>query len=94
MTELQGITQALRQLGVDADIVKMVRARTRMGHAPKITTGIMERLRYVAGINGKAVLVLSKKGRYSVFTPEGIAALSANAKKNQPWKSRKSKIVH
>lgn len=83
--ELLGITQKLRSMGVEPSVLRMVRAGVRNAQAPKLDDVVIDRLREEISQNHRAILVLGRNGGYSVFSPEGHAALCANAKRNKPW---------
>ena len=78
----------LRGLGVNAAVLKLGRADLKKVQAPPLDEAVQERLREEIGTHQRAVLVLSRDGKgYSVFSPEGHAALRASARRNKPWMS-------
>ena len=86
-TKMVEVISTLRALDVGPTILKMVRADLKKAKAPEIDADVQERLREECSDNGRALLVLGKDGKsYSVFSPEGHAALRASARKHQPWK--------
>lgn len=87
-TEMLG---QLRTLGVNASVLKMVRADLRKTQAPPLDEAVINRLLEEVGNKRKALLVLGRKGHYSVFSPEGHEALCASTRKNKPWASARGK---
>jgi hypothetical protein len=57
-------------------------------NAPRIGRKIQARIRSKVNDIGRAVIVLSSSGIYRVYGPQGIAAMSENAKKTKPWTMR------
>lgn len=88
MTEIQGIAKRLKKLGVDPAVVKLVRNGDKMPKAPGIDKHIVERLAHCVLQHGRAVLMLSKKGSYSVFSVDGINAIREAALRSKPWEFR------
>lgn len=88
-TEMVGLTEKLRELGVDPSILKMVKKDLRKVHAPMLGEAVIDRLREEVSLHRKALLVMGRNGHYSVFSPEGHAALRASAKRNKPWEGRR-----
>jgi len=95
-TQMIEITQTLRSLGVPPSVLKTVRESVSHAQAPDIDATVIGRLREEVSAHKRAILVLGKNGGYSVFSPEGHAALRASARKNQPWKmasKKRSKVT-
>lgn len=90
-TQMMGITKKLRSLGVDPDVLRMIRASVRKARAPQLTDAVIGRLRDEVSTHRRAILVLGRKGGYSVFSADGHAALCASTKRNKPWVSRYKK---
>ena len=85
---INDIADQLRDIGIDKRIIRLVRKDARKVKAPDIHAEIINRMKQVVYSSGKAVLVLSKRGRYSVYTMDGIESLSRSAKEHKPWMSR------
>lgn len=75
-------------MGVEQSVLVTLMNSIKSATAPKLGEEVIARLRDVAATHHRAMLVLGRNGTYSVFTPEGHAALQATARKHKPWAVR------
>ena len=84
--EMTGIIRQLRTMRVAPSVLKLIRVEAEKVQVPAISAQVQGRLQEVSLEHGRALLVLNRDGEgYSVFSPDGHAALCASAKKHKPW---------
>lgn len=89
---ISGMVVKLRAMGVEPSVLASLMSSIKSAVAPKLDDAVVTRLREVAATHHRAMLVLGRNGTYSVFTPEGHAALQATARKHKPWAARSKAI--
>lgn len=91
--KLEEVTRELRAMGVSPAVLKMVvQSAEHDERAPGIPAGIVKKMRAMASLDRRAVLVWCTNGSYKVFSHDGHEALRDSARKNKPWlKTKKLK---
>ncbi len=94
---LTAVAKELRSMGATAEMLRAVtEAFDNKVHpaAPRITKPVANKLREMAALKGKAILVLCTNRKYKVFSPEGHDVLRESAEKHKPWLMTKASKSH